>query len=217
MGESTGLFSRLFLRLGARMDDRGARESRRELVASAAGTVVEIGAGYGATFELYADGVASVLAFEPDTALRAAASEAARKAAARSGIPITVVEGVGEAIPAADASIDTVVSSLVLCSVGSQAEVLAEIRRVLKPGGRFLFYEHVRSTKRVLAVLEDAATPLWSRLAGGCHPNRDTVGAIEASGFRVEQSRTFGFSVLAGIPPVDHVIGIAVNGSRGNG
>ena len=216
MGESTGLFSRLFLRMGAQMDDRGARESRRELVASAAGTVVEIGAGYGATFELYGDGVTSVLAFEPDAALRAAASEAARTASTRSGIPITVVEGVGEAIPVADASIDTVVSSLVLCSVGSQAEVLAEIRRVLKPDGRFLFYEHVRSTNRALALLEDAATPLWSRLAGGCHPNRDTVGAIEASGFRIEQSRTFGFSVLAGIPPVDHVIGIAVNGSREN-
>jgi ubiquinone/menaquinone biosynthesis C-methylase UbiE len=217
MGESTGLFSGLFLRLGKRMDDRGARESRRELVASAVGSVVEIGAGYGATFELYGDRVTSVLALEPDAALRAAASEAARTAATRSGIPITVVEGVGEAIPVPDSSVDTVVSSLVLCSVGSQAEVLAEIRRVLKPGGRFLFYEHVRSTNRMLAALEDAATPLWSRLAGGCHPNRDTVAAIEASGFRVEQSRTFGFSVLAGIPPVDHVIGIAVNGSRGNG
>lgn len=206
MAEKAGLFSRLFLRVGKRMDDRGARESRRELVASASGTVVEIGAGYGATFEVYGDGVASVLALEPDPALRAAASDAATRAR----IPITVVEGLGESIPAPDASVDTVVSSLVLCSVGDQAEVLREIRRVLKPDGRFLFYEHVRSTHRVLAALEDAATPLWSRLAGGCHPNRDTVAAIAAAGFRVESSRTFGFSVLPGIPRVDHVIGVAV-------
>jgi SAM-dependent methyltransferase len=206
MTEKAGLFSRLFLRVGKRMDDRGARESRRELIASASGTVVEIGAGYGATFELYGDGVTGVLALEPDPALRAAA----RDAASRARIPITVVDGVGEAIPAQDASVDTVVSSLVLCSVSDQAEVLREIRRVLKPDGRFLFYEHVRSSNRVLAALEDAATPLWSRLAGGCHPNRDTVATIGTAGFRVESSRTFGFSVLPGIPRVDHVIGVAV-------
>ena len=118
-------------------------------------------------------------------------------------------DGVAEALPAADASADVVVSSLVLCSVADQSLALAEVVRVLRPGGLLLFYEHVRSAHRVLGAAEDLLTPLWSRVAGGCHPNRDTAAMIAAAGLTVQGIERFGFSVLPGNPRLAHVLGVA--------
>lgn len=198
-------FGRSFARAGPRMDARGAADHRRRLVAAARGVVVEIGVGYGATFEFYPSAVRTVLALEPDPTLR----ELARNAARNASVPVMVQDGVAESLPAADASVDVVVSSLVLCSVADQSVALAEVVRVLRPGGLLLFYEHVRSAHRVLAAAEDLITPLWSRLAGGCHPNRDTVGGIARAGFTVQGLERFGFSVLPGNPPLAHVLGVA--------
>ena len=188
------------------MDARGAAEHRRRLVEAARGAVVEIGAGYGATFQHYPPAVTSVLALEPDPTLRALALAAAAKAP----VPVTVQDGVAESLPAADASMDVVVSSLVLCSVAEQSAALAEAVRVLRPGGLLLFYEHVRSANPVLGAAEDLLTPLWSRLAGGCHPNRDTAASISAAGLTVEALERFGFSALPGNPRVAHILGVAV-------
>ncbi|XAS64259.1 methyltransferase domain-containing protein [Micrococcaceae bacterium Sec5.8] len=199
-------FGRSFARAGPRMDARGAADHRRRLLEAAYGAVLEIGAGYGATFPFYPAGVSSVLALEPDPTLR----DLARAAARRAPVPVTVDDGVAEALPAGDASVDVVVSSLVLCSVADQTVALAEVVRVLRPGGRLLFYEHVRSTRRVLAAAEDLLTPLWSRLAGGCHPNRDTVAGIAGAGLTVQGLERFGFSVLPGNPRLAHVLGAAV-------
>lgn len=199
-------FGRAYARVGPRMDARGAAAHRRRLVAASHGAVVEIGAGYGATFPFYPPAVSGVLALEPDPTLRALALAAA----ATAPVPITVQKGVAESLPAADASVDVVVSSLVLCSVSEPAAVLAEALRVLKPGGLLLFYEHVRSTHRVLAAAEDLLTPLWSRLAGGCHPNRDTAAIIEAAGLTMRALERFGFAALPGNPPLAHVLGVAV-------
>jgi SAM-dependent methyltransferase len=198
-------FGRKFARLGPRMDARGAADHRRRLVETAHGSVVEIGAGYGATFPFYPAAVTGVLALEPDPTLRALALAAATK----SPVPVTVQDGVAESLPAADASIDVVVASLVLCSVAEQSAALAEAVRVLRPGGLLLFYEHVRSAHRVLAAAEDLLTPLWSRLAGGCHPNRDTAAAIAGAGLTVQAMDRFGFSALPGNPRVAHILGVA--------
>lgn len=203
--DHTPSFGRRFARVGPRMDARGAAEHRRRLVEAAHGAVVEIGAGYGATFPHYPSAVTGVLALEPDPTLRALALAAAGSAP----VPVTVQDGVAESLPAADASVDVVVSSLVLCSVADQAAVLAEAFRVLRPGGMLLFYEHVRSAHPVLAAAEDLLTPLWRRLAGGCHPNRDTAAALGASGFTVEALERFGFSALPGNPRVAHILGAA--------
>jgi ubiquinone/menaquinone biosynthesis C-methylase UbiE len=97
----------------------------------------------------------------------------------------------------------------VLCTVPDQATALAEVRRVLRPGGELRFYEHVRSTHRLVAVGEDLVTPIWSRFAGGCHPNRDSVAAITAAGFDVASVDRFGFSPQRGVPPTAHVLGRA--------
>jgi SAM-dependent methyltransferase len=198
-------FGRSFARAGPRMDARGAAEHRRRLLAAAHGAVVEIGAGYGATFPFYPSAVTGVLALEPDPTLRALALAAA----ARAPVPVTVRDGVAEALPAADGSVDVVVSSLVLCSVSDQSAALAEVVRVLRPGGLLLFYEHVRSEYRVLAAAEDLLTPLWSRMAGGCHPNRNTPATIAAAGLTVQGLERFGFSVLPGNPRLAHILGVA--------
>ncbi len=207
MGAGAGnpSFGRSYARAGPRMDARGAAAHRRRLVQAAHGAVVEIGAGYGGTFPFYPPAVSGVLALEPDPTLRGLA----QAAAAAAPVPVTVLDGVAESLPAADASVDVVVSSLVLCSVTEPAAVLAEVLRVLKPGGLLLFYEHVRSAHRVLAAAEDLLTPLWSRLAGGCHPNRDTAASIEEAGLTLQSLERFGFSVLPGNPPLAHVLGVA--------
>jgi len=198
-------FGRSYARVGPRMDSRGATEHRRRLVEAAYGAVVEIGAGYGATFRFYPAAVTGVLALEPDPTLRGLALAAARTAP----VPVTVQDGMAEEVPTADASVDVVVSSLVLCSVADQSVALAEVVRVLRPGGLLLFYEHVRSAHRVLGAAEDLVTPLWSRMAGGCHPNRDTVAMIAGAGLTVQGLERFGFSVLPGNPRLAHVIGAA--------
>lgn len=198
-------FGRAFYRVGPEMDRRGAIQHRARMLAKLSGNVVEIGAGYGATFWLYPPSVTDVLALEPDAFLRGHA----RHAAEHSGLNVRVVAGAAENIPCDDASMDAVVSSLVLCSVDSQETVLAEIGRVLKPGGVLAFYEHVRSHSQMVAVLQDFATPLWRSAAGGCSPNRDTVRAIAQAGFTVDSVERFGFRVSAFAPPVAHVIGRA--------
>jgi ubiquinone/menaquinone biosynthesis C-methylase UbiE len=198
-------FARAYARAVEGMNRRGGTEHRRSLLAGLHGKVIEIGAGNGSTFGLYPAAVTHVLALEPEDYLRTLA----RGRATSAPVPITVSPGAAEHIAAADASVDVVVTSLVLCSVADQAAVLAEIRRVLRPGGTLAFYEHVRSDHRLFAAAEDLLTPLWRRIAGGCHPNRDTLNAITAAGFTVQNHRRFGFAVHRLAPPVAHILGHA--------
>ena len=199
-------FARAYARAVEGMNRRGADEHRRALLAGLTGRIVEIGAGDGSNFAHYPHTVTEVLAVEPDDYLRSIASERA----ASTSVPIRVVAGTAETIPAPDGSADAVVASLVLCSVSDQAAALAEARRVLRPGGILAFYEHVRSDRKVLAAVEDVMTPLWQRAAGGCHPNRDTLQSIIAAGFHVRVNERFGFSVQPLSPRVAHILGHAV-------
>jgi ubiquinone/menaquinone biosynthesis C-methylase UbiE len=198
-------FARVYARLAATMDRRGAAAHRSRLVTGLSGRVLEVGAGHGGNFAHYPAAVTEVVAVEPDDQLRRLAGTAALTAP----IPVRVVAGHADALPAADGSMDAAVTSLVLCSVPDPATALAEIRRVLVPGGQLRFYEHVRSRHRLLATAEDAVAPAWSRVAGGCHPNRDTAAAITAAGFTVQRLDRFGFRVASLVPPVDHILGTA--------
>ena len=198
-------FARGYARVVAGMNRCAVPPRRRALLEGLAGSVVEIGAGEGSAFGLYPDTVTHVLAVEPDDYLRLLAEGKVPSAS----VPVTVVAGSAEKIPVADASMDAVVTSLVLCSVADQATVLAEARRVLRPGGTLAYYEHVRSRHTVLAAAEDLLTPAWQRVAGGCHPNRDTLQAITEAGFTVQENRRFGFSVSPLTPAVDHILGHA--------
>ncbi|PNI10486.1 SAM-dependent methyltransferase [Arthrobacter sp. AFG7.2] len=200
-------FARAYARAVDSVNRRGGTEHRRELLAGLRGFVVEIGAGDGSGFSLYPGSMTQVLALEPDDYLRDIATTKAKSAP----VPVSVRAGVAQHIPAEDGSVDVVVASLVLCSVSEQAPVLAEIRRVLRPGGILAFYEHVRSGNSLIGRVEDVLTPAWQRLAGGCHPNRDTVAAIEEAGFRPVSSRRFTFAVSPLSPKVAHVVGSAVS------
>ncbi|MFC4395633.1 MULTISPECIES: class I SAM-dependent methyltransferase [Micrococcaceae] len=201
------LFARAFARVVGGMDRRGAAEHRRRILAGLHGSVIEIGAGAGSSFPLYPSTVTHVLALEPEDYLRDVAQEAAPSAS----VPVTVVDAAAEHIPAETASADAVVASLVLCSVRDQAAVLAEIRRVLKPGGTLAYYEHVRSGHPLVAKAEDVLTPVWGRFMGGCHLNRDTLAAITAAGFTVQDHERFGFPVQRLNPSLAHILGTATS------
>jgi ubiquinone/menaquinone biosynthesis C-methylase UbiE len=169
----------VFYRWAAWLGDRaGFAARRRGLLAHAEGVVVEIGAGTGLNFRHYPAGL-QVLATEPDPHMLKAARKAARKADAN----LTLKQAPAEALPLGDASVDTVVSILVLCSVPDQAVALAEANRVLRPGGRLLLLEHVRAADPGLASRQDRSERRHVRFAGGCHPNRDTLRAVAAAGF----------------------------------
>jgi ubiquinone/menaquinone biosynthesis C-methylase UbiE len=201
------LFARVYARVGHLMDAE-IGDHRRRLLAGLTGRVLEVGAGNGLNFPHYPATVTEVLAIEPEPYLRRQALAAARQAQ----VPIRIVDGTAEALPAPDATVDAVVASLVLCSVTGPDQALAETRRVLRPGGRLRFYEHVRADDPGLARWQDRLERPWGWLVGGCHPNRDTVAAITAAGLQVVQLDRFD---LKAMPPLarPHVLGVAERGS----
>ncbi|RKS05073.1 methyltransferase family protein [Nocardiopsis sp. Huas11] len=174
------LFARFYTRVGGAMDEGGLEGHRAALLGALHGDVAEVGCGHGLNFQHYPRAVTSVTAVEPEPYLRRAARERAERVEA----PITVVDGLADALPLADASVDAVVVTLVLCSVPDQARALREARRVLRPGGRLCFLEHVRAPtpglRRVQRLLDATIGP---RLLGGCHSGRDTLAAIASAGF----------------------------------
>lgn len=200
------LFARFFHRFCGRDRGKGERELRRELLAGVSGRVVEVGAGNGINFEHYPPGVSELIAVEPEPYLRSQAEQAA----AQAPVPVRVVRGVAAALDLARDSVDVVVVCGVLCSVPDQREALSEFRRVLRDGGELRFYEHVRSRRPAFARWQRAVDSLWSRLMGGCHPDRDTLVAIRDAGFRLERYRRFWFPPTARIYPVaPRVLGVA--------
>jgi SAM-dependent methyltransferase len=179
------LFARFFHRFCGRDRGTGERELRREMLAGATGRVVEVGPGNGINFPHYPATVAEVIAVEPEPYLRAQA----QKAAAGAPVPVRVVAGVADALELEPGSVDAVVACGVLCSVPDQAAALSEFHRVLRPGGELRFYEHVRSRRPGFARWQRRVDPLWTRLFGGCHADRDTLAAIERAGFVLTRCR----------------------------
>jgi SAM-dependent methyltransferase len=201
------LFARFYTRVLSRNEPAEMRAHRTELLAGLTGRVVEVGAGNGGNFGHYPPTVGEVVAVEPEAYLREQASAAAARAAA----PIAVVDGVADALPLQDGSCDAAVACLVLCSVPDQASALAELRRVLRPGGELRFYEHVRGdTPRMARWQRIADRTFWPHAFGGCHTARDTVGAIAAAGFAIERQRAVPIASLPSFVPVSpHVTGVA--------
>jgi SAM-dependent methyltransferase len=197
------VFARVYARVGHLMDAE-IGDHRRRLLAGLTGRVLEVGAGNGLNFPHYPATVAEVLAVEPEPYLRRLALAAASQAP----VPIRVMAGTAEALPAPDGAVDAVVASLVLCTVADLERALAETRRVLRPGGMLRFYEHVRATDPRLARWQDRLERPWGWLVGGCHPNRDTVAAITAAGLGLVQLDRFD---LPAMPPLarPHVLGVA--------
>ena len=198
------LFARFAERVAA-SEGNEEQDRRREVLAGLRGRVIEIGSGSGPNFRHYPEGVAELVAIEPEEYLRAKATEAATQAAR----PIRVVDALADDLPFEDGSFDAAVAVLVLCSVPSQATALAELRRVVRPGGELRFYEHVIGTSKRLARFQRVLAPGLARVFGGCRADRDTGRAIEEAGFRIERSRRFLDRSFVEAPAAPRILGMA--------
>lgn len=176
-------FSAIYDRAMKSTEEAGMREIRRETLAAASGRAIEIGAGTGLNVELYPEAVAELVLAEPDEHML----NKLRPKTATWGRAVDVVQAPADGLPFADDSFDTAVFTLVLCTVPDPRAALKEAARVLKPGGKLLFVEHVRSEDPGLARWQDRLEGPWRFLGDGCHCNRDTVANIEASPFEIEE------------------------------
>ncbi|HEY8502473.1 MAG TPA: class I SAM-dependent methyltransferase, partial [Solirubrobacterales bacterium] len=176
------MFSAMYDRAFEATEEAGLREMRRELLAAARGRVLELGAGTGLNLELYPETVEALTLTEPDPHM---SKQLHKRLAESSRADAEAVEAPAEKLPFPDDSFDTAVVTLVLCTVPDPTAALAEIKRVLKPGGQLLFLEHVRSGTPGLARWQDRLERPWRFLGDGCHCNRDTVAAIDAAGFKL--------------------------------
>jgi ubiquinone/menaquinone biosynthesis C-methylase UbiE len=176
-------FSAIYDRAMKSTEEAGMREIRRETLAAARGRTIDIGAGTGINVDLFPEGVTELVLAEPDEHML----NRLRPKTATWGRAVDVVQAPADRLPFEDDSFDTAVFTLVLCTVADPRAALNEAARVLKPGGRLLFVEHVRSEDPGLARWQDRLEGPWRFLGDGCHCNRDTVASIEASPFEVER------------------------------
>lgn len=170
-------FSAFYDSLVKGTEEAGLRDMRREVLADASGRTIDIGAGTGANLGLYPPQVTELMLAEPDPHM----TKRLRAKLAESGQDAELVDAPAEKLPFEDSSFDTAVFTLVLCTVPDPAAALEEAARVLRPGGRVLFVEHVRSQDPGLARWQDRLETPWRLFGDGCHCNRDTVATIEAS------------------------------------
>jgi ubiquinone/menaquinone biosynthesis C-methylase UbiE len=174
----------------------GMRRRRSALLGGARGRVVEIGAGTGLNIAHYPDEIAELVLTEPEPAMRRRLARRLQRYARVARI----IDAPAERLPLADESVDTVVSTLALCTVTDPERALREIARVLRPDGQLLFIEHVRASSRFLAACQDSLFQPWFRFAGGCCCNRPTVELMRAGGFAVAADDV----VWRGMPAVVH-------------
>jgi ubiquinone/menaquinone biosynthesis C-methylase UbiE len=177
------IFAAMYDRMTAKMERDGLGDHRKALLAGATGDVLEIGGGTGSNLPYYGEGVSSLTIVEPEKPM----AKRLEKRIAAVGSGAMLLRAPAEDLPFADASFDVVVSTLVLCTVDDQPRALRELRRVLRPGGKLLFIEHVRSDDPKVARLQDRFMPVNRRIAHGCHCNRPTVDGLRGAGFDVTQ------------------------------
>jgi SAM-dependent methyltransferase len=194
------VFARFWDRI-VRLAGRPELENRQELVRGARGRVLELGVGTGLNFRLYGDGV-EVFGIEPEPNMLLQA----RERALRARVGVRLLRASAEDLPFREGTFDTVVASLVFCTIPDPAKAVREVRRVLAPGGELLIYEHVRSPRPRGARWQDRFTPAWRFFGGGCNPNRDTIATFREAGFEVAV-RSFDLGPPS--PARPHVLGSA--------
>jgi ubiquinone/menaquinone biosynthesis C-methylase UbiE len=200
------VFAALYDRMMRRGEQRSMGKRRRELVCNARGRTLEIGAGTGANIAHYPDDIQELILAEPFEPMR----RRLERKLGESGKSASTLDASAEAIPLEDESLDTVVSTLVLCTVDFPDIALAEVRRVLRPGGQLLFIEHVRSHSPRVARWQDRLETPWRHFGAGCRCNRDTIASIAAAGLSSQHKDVH----WRGVPPIvaPLVTGRAVKG-----
>jgi ubiquinone/menaquinone biosynthesis C-methylase UbiE len=184
--EDHPIFARFYDRLLAKPERSGLAEMRRELLAQASGRTLELGAGTGHNLAFYTDRVSELVLSEPDPHMARRLREQL-ESDPPAPAKVEVIEAQAEDLPYDDGSFDTVVSTLVFCTVEDPARAVAEARRLLVEGGALLFLEHVRSENRRLAWWQDRLERPWGFFAGGCHPNRATEQTLADAGLWIER------------------------------
>jgi ubiquinone/menaquinone biosynthesis C-methylase UbiE len=159
---------------------------RERIGKTADGRVLDVGIGSGVNLAYYGSGVDRLCGVDPSPKLLRFAGERA----SRASVPVELLQSGGEALPLESKSVDTAVLTFTLCTIGDPVAALAEIRRVLKPAGRLLFAEHGRAPEAAVARWQDRLTPLWKRVAGGCHLNRKPDDLIRSAGFHIDDLET---------------------------
>jgi ubiquinone/menaquinone biosynthesis C-methylase UbiE len=200
------VFAAIYDRMMQRGEESSMGERRRKLIADARGRALEIGAGTGANIQYYPDGLEQLILAEPFEPMRRRLERKVRE----SGSSARTLDASAEALPLEDDSLDTVVSTLVLCTVDFPDRTLAEVARVLAPGGQLLFIEHVRAPSPRMARWQDRLETPWRHFAAGCRCNRATIASIAAAGFSTEYEEAH----WKGGPPIvaSLVIGRGMNG-----
>lgn len=180
------VFARFYDRMIGGPERAGLAEMRRSLLARASGRTLEIGAGTGLNLPHYGEAVSELVLAEPDPHMATRLRERLEKEGTAAGRP-SVIEAPAEHLPFDDGSFDTVVATLVFCTVEDPGRAVAEARRVLVEAGSLIFLEHVRGDTRRLAWWQDRLERPWGWVAGGCHPNRPTDHLLAEAGFWIEQ------------------------------
>jgi ubiquinone/menaquinone biosynthesis C-methylase UbiE len=212
MGVRSRLFALTYDRQLAKVEKAGLAALRAGLIGQATGRVLEIGAGTGANLSLYGQAVDALTLTEPEHPMIRRLERRAREHRPSA----TVLRAPAEDLPFEDGSFDTVISTLVLCGVDDQPRALRQLQRVLRPGGRFLFLEHVRSDEPKLARMQDRMNWL-NRLVACCNCNRPTLDSIRGAGFDVQQIE---HTAMQKVPPfvAPLIVGVATSGeARANG
>lgn len=202
------VFAALYDRMMRRGEEASMGRRRSQLVATARGRTLEIGAGTGANIRHYPDDLEELILAEPSEPMR----RRLERKLSESGRSARTISASAEAIPLEDGSVDTIVSTLVLCTVDSPELTLAELARVLREDGQLLFIEHVRSHSPRVARWQDRLESPWRHFGAGCRCNRDTIASIATAGFSTEHEDVH----WKGVPPIvaPLVVGRAVKRSR---
>lgn len=202
-----GIYQRLIVPrlINAAMRNRRLAPLRERQIAEARGRVLEIGIGSGLNLPFYRRDIEAVIGIDPSLELLTMA----RKHTAWLHFPVKLLHGPAEALPLEDHSVDSVVITWTLCSVAEPGRVLAEARRVLQPGGDLIFIEHGQAPEAGVRRWQDRLTPLWRKLAGGCHLNRPIEGLIAQAGFKIADLET-GYLVKGPRVATYHYLGRAL-------
>lgn len=199
IGHDHPMFTRLYRVIAALGEHTGVAQARGEALAAARGRLLIVGLGPGHDLDHLPGSVTAVVAVEPSASMRRAARARVAETRRR-GIEVELIDAVGEDLPLSDDSVDAVLFAYVLCSVDDPDRVIAEAARVLRPGGTWGILEHVRATEGTWSHrLQRWSAPVWPRVTGGCHADRDTAAALSRGGVSVDSLRRL---TVANVPVV---------------